>query len=71
MELLLAMALASHNPSATGPYDWHMSCDRWQTKAVEIWEDEDLPNHDKRFLINYLRGKVEGRCSYPIWDENG
>ena len=69
MELILAMTLASHRPTATGPYDWHVSCERWQARAVEIWEDENLPKKDRRFLINYLRGKVEGTCPYPIWDE--
>jgi len=71
MELFLAMILASHRPSATGPYDWHIPCERWQTRAVEIWEDENLPLKDRKFLINYLRGKVEGNCPYPSWDENG
>ena len=66
MELLLTLVLASHNPHATGPYDWHMSCDRWQTRAVEIMEDEKLPESDRRFLVNYLRNKVEGECEYPF-----
>ena len=65
MELLLSLVLASHNPDATGPYDWHMSCDRWQSRAVEIWEDENIPEYDREFLVNYLRGKVEGECPYP------
>ena len=66
MELLLTLVLASHNPHATGPYDWHMSCDRWQTRAVEIMEDEKLPESDRKFLVNYLRNKVEGECEYPF-----
>ena len=66
MELLLTLVFASHNPHATGPYDWHMSCDRWQTRAVEIMEDEKLPESDRRFLVNYLRNKVEGECEYPF-----
>ena len=70
MELILPLILGNHNPYAIGAYDWHIPCERWQTRAVEIWEDELIPEKDRRFLINYLRGKVEGECSYPIWDEN-
>ena len=66
MELLLTLVLASHNPHATGPYDWHMSCDRWQTRAVEIMDDENLPESERWFLVNYLRNKVEGECEYPF-----
>ena len=65
MELLLAFVLASHNPHATGPYDWHMPCSRWQERAVEIWNDENIPESDREFLVNYLRSKVEGECPYP------
>ena len=66
MELLLTLVFASHNPYATGPYNWHMSCDRWQTRAVEIMEDEKLPESERKFLVNYLRNKVEGECEYPF-----
>jgi len=66
MELFLTLVLASHNPHATGPYDWHMSCDRWQTRAVEIMDDENLPESERWFLVNYLRNKVEGECEYPF-----
>ena len=66
MELILTLVLASHNPHATGPYDWHMSCDRWQTRAVEIMDDENLPESERWFLVNYLRNKVEGECEYPF-----
>ena len=65
MAPLIALVLFSHNPTATGPYDWHMSCDRWQQRAVEIWNDENIPEADRNFLVNYLRGKVEGECEYP------
>ena len=65
MNILLSMILASHNPHATGPYDWHMSCDRWQKRAVEIWADEKMPESERQFVVNYLRGKVEGECPYP------
>ena len=65
MDLLLALLFFSHRPSATGPYDWHMSCERWQQKAIEIMADENLPQADRKFLVNYLRGKVAGKCPYP------
>jgi len=70
MELFFALLIASHNPDATGPYNWHTSCERWQDSAVKIWNDPMLPENDRWFLINYLRGKVAGECPYPEWDEN-
>ena len=65
MDLLLALIFLSHRPDATGPYDWHMSCERWQARAVEIMADENIPRYDREFLVNYLRGKVAGECPYP------
>ena len=65
MSLLLALIFFSHRPDATGPYDWHMSCERWQARAVEIMADENIPQYDREFLVNYLRGKVAGECPYP------
>lgn len=62
---IISLILASHNPNAVGPYDWHMPCGRWQERAIEIMKDENLPLHQRHFLINYLRNKVEGECKYP------
>lgn len=65
MPLLVAsIILASHADHLTKPYNWHMSCDRWQTRAFEIQEDENLDTGTKRFLIRYLRSKVHGDCDY-------
>ena len=59
MGFLAAIVLASHGSS---PYDWHMSCERWQERAVEIMEDENITLQRRRFLVRYLRNKVEGEC---------
>ena len=39
-----------------------MSCERWQTRSLEIQQDKNLDNNSKRFLIRYLRSKVDGEC---------
>jgi hypothetical protein len=59
LTLLLALTLAHHDPS---PYGWHMSCERYLQKSVEIQLDGDLDFRSKRNLILYLKSKVEGRC---------
>ena len=59
MEFLAAVLIASHG---NGPYDWHMSCERWQERAVEIMEDKNISLQRRRFLVRYLRNKVEGEC---------
>ena len=60
MIILAALILASHG---TGPYDWHMSCDRWQQRAIQIMADEKISHKQRRFLVRYLRTKVEGECT--------
>ena len=59
MIFLAALILASHG---NGPYDWHMSCDRWQNRSIEIMADGKLSLKQREHLIRYLRGKVEGPC---------
>ena len=59
MELLLSLVIAMHDP-----YHWEMNCERWQTRAVEILNDENLPMSERRFLIRYLRNKVSGECEF-------
>ena len=59
LTLLLALTLANHDPS---PYGWHMSCERYLQKSVEIQLDGDLDFRSKRNLILYLKSKVEGGC---------
>ena len=59
MEFLLTLLLAVNDP-----YDWEMDCERWQTRAVEILNDENLPMSERRFLVRYLRNKVVGECEF-------
>ena len=59
MNILAALLIATHG---VGPYDWHMSCERWQQRAVEIMADENIDIDQRRFLVRYLRNKVEGEC---------
>ena len=59
MNVFAALLIAAH---AAGPYDWHMSCERWKERAVEIMADEKISIHQRRFLVRYLRNKVQGDC---------
>ena len=65
MELIFALLIATNNP-----YDWEMNCDRWRTRAVEIYQDENIPLSDRMFLIRYLRNKVVGECEFD-WTQVG
>ena len=58
--LLLSLSLnASHSDT---PYDWHMSCERWMEKKIEILLDNNIDDYSKRSLINYFHSKVDGEC---------
>ena len=59
MELLLSALIATHNP-----YHWNMSCERWRERAVEILADENINLYQRKFLVRYLRNKVEGECEF-------
>ena len=59
MILLALLLMASHGD---GPYDWHMSCDRWQKKSIEIIADKEISLKQREYLIRYLRSKVDGPC---------
>ena len=61
--LLGLTILASHADHLTKPYNWHMSCERWQTRSLEIQQDDSLDYNSKVFLIRYLRSKVQGECT--------
>jgi hypothetical protein len=62
--ILLGLTIfASHADHLTKPYNWHMSCERWQTRSLEIQEDDSLDYNSKVFLIRYLRSKVQGECA--------
>ena len=59
MNIVAALLIATHG---VGPYDWHMSCERWQQRAIEIMADKKIDINQRRFLVRYLRNKVEGEC---------
>ena len=60
LELLLAFVLTHHNEGS--PYGWHMSCERFQQRRIEILMDDNLDYRSKRDLIGYLRTKVKKEC---------
>jgi hypothetical protein len=60
LSILLALTLAHHNDA--NPYDWHMSCERFLQRSVEIQMDSNLDRRSKYNLIGYLRSKVVGEC---------
>jgi len=57
--VLIVILNASHSDS---PYDWHMSCERWMEKKIEILIDDNLDARNKQMLIDYFRGKVAEEC---------
>ena len=61
LALLLAFTLASHNNES--PYGWHMTCERFLQRRVEILMDDNLDTKTKYNLIGYLESKVEGGCN--------
>ena len=61
LALLLAFTLAHHNDG--NPYGWHMSCERWLQRRIEIQADPNLDLRSKLNLIGYLKSKVEGECT--------
>ena len=60
ISLLLTLTLAHHND--INPYGWHMSCERFLQRRVEIQMDPILDQRSKWGLIGYLKTKVEGQC---------
>ena len=60
LSALLALTLAHHNDA--NPYGWHMSCERFLQRRVEISADPNLDLRSKLNLIGYLKSKVEGQC---------
>ncbi|ADO99371.1 hypothetical protein Syn19_186 [Synechococcus phage Syn19] len=61
LSTLLALTLAHHNDG--NPYGWHMSCERFLQKRVEIHLDGNLDFRSKRNLILYFQTKVDGQCN--------
>ena len=58
---LLALTLAHHNDMSS--YGWHMSCERFLQKRIEILMDDNLDRRSKYNLIGYLSTKVVGKCN--------
>ena len=61
LEFLIAFVLVHHNEGS--PYGWHMSCERFLQRQIEILTDDNLDYRSQRSLIGYLRTKVEEECS--------
>jgi hypothetical protein len=61
LEFLIAFVLTHHNEGS--PYGWHMSCERFLQRRIEILMDDNLDYRSQRNLIGYLRTKVEGECN--------
>jgi hypothetical protein len=60
LSFLVALTLASHDSS---PYGWHMKCEDFLQRSVEIQMDPNYDQRTKYNLIAYLRSKVEGECT--------
>ena len=52
----------AHHDDAN-PYGWHMSCERFLEKRVEILMDDNLDRRAKYNLIGYFKSKVPGECN--------
>jgi len=64
LSTLLALTLAYHNDA--NPYGWHMSCERFLQKRIEILMNPNLDQRSKYNLIGYFRSKVEGQCNQTL-----
>ena len=53
LSTLLALTLAHHNDG--NPYGWHMSCERFLQKRIEILIDDNLDRRYKYNLIGHFR----------------
>ena len=60
--LLIASVLTAHH--GNGPYDWHITCEQWEQKRIEVLMDEHLPRSAKIAVLGYLRSKLEKPCSF-------
>lgn len=65
--LLASVQLAHHAPEGS-PYGWHMSCERFHQKAIELRLDENLDTQAKYNLLGYFRSKVENfdQCAKQV-----
>jgi len=62
--ILLALTLAHHDDA--NPYGWHMSCERFLQRRIEILMDDNLDRRSKYNLLGYLKSKVEGQCDQML-----
>jgi hypothetical protein len=63
LSLLLAFTLAHHDSS---PYGWHMTCERFLQRKIEIQLDANLDSRSKGNLLLYLKSKVDGKCEAVV-----
>ena len=56
LAVLLALTLAHHDDG--NPYGWHMTCERFLEKRIEILMDDNLDRRSKYNLISYFRSKI-------------
>ena len=61
---LVPFSFVHHNDS--DPYGWHMSCERFQQRAVEIAADKNVSYAWRMKLIGYLMTKVEDPSSCEL-----
>ena len=62
---IASVVLATHSP-----YDWEMKCSDWVQRKYEIMLDDNLSFRAKRYLIGYLRTKVQGKCDQElVWKD--
>ena len=64
LSILLALTLAHHDDN--NPYGWHMSCERFLQKRIEILTDDNLDRRSKYNLIGYFRSKVQCQCNQTL-----
>jgi len=64
LSTLLALIIANHDDG--NPYGWHMSCERFLEKRIEILRDDNLDRRSKYNLIDYFRSKIQGQCDQEL-----
>lgn len=68
--MLASLALAPlpvfAHEAPDSPYHWHITCERFQQRAVEIAEDENMSYEWRMKLIGYLMSKLEDPASCQI-----
>ena len=66
VSVLAFFLFAAASKAEANPYNWNMSCARWQERAHEILQDESLGTEKNRYwLVSHLRTKVSEECITP------